>query len=194
MLNESFQHMSLKWKCLTIILQEIDTEPFWIHYLEGALWLDLKDFLRYNFRSNCVHHLFKIYQSVLLFWKILFKEWFEKPYVTRFSFWNSPVANRCLLFNSALRSFQVDLVHYNWLKDRGAFTLMEVQAIWEFLSKEEQHFLLQYFPNATQSNIQNLLEGHVTLVDKLFGVQSTPRVTVKGIYSFLIQESYGNRI
>ena len=78
MLNVEFQNKSLKHKWINMLLQEHVTKPFWILYLEGALLISIKDFLWCNIHFSRVPCLFRNYDSVPLFWKIIFKDWFTK--------------------------------------------------------------------------------------------------------------------
>ena len=186
----SFQHASLKWKWLGTLLQESAQKSFWCNYLTGALKIDIQDFLRCNILYTRVHCFFTDYESVPIFWKLLFKDWFAKCYISSKPFWESVDTDRGVLFNMALGHFRADFTCYAWLKRRGAFTITEVQAIWEFLSEEERTYLLNYFPCTSRQWITNLLQTTGLFADKLFCVLSSPTVTVKSIYSHLIQSIY----
>ena len=189
MLNVFFQNRSLKYKWLHVLLQDHVIKPFWIQYLEGVLLIRVKDFLRCNIHYSRVPCLFRDYDSVPLFWKLLFKDWFIQQYVSRPSFVKSPNDDRGLYFNSAL-SFHLDFERYWWLNSLGAFTIMEVQEIWCFLSSQDKCYLLSYFLQSYQSTVCHIIEKKPDLDDRLFVLLANPRSSVKLTYSFLIQASY----
>ena len=175
-------------------LNNAQVKAIWEHYLQSAIKIPLKDFIRCNLSSRSVQKFFKNPKTLPLFWVNLFKNWFSTFYVRQFQvngIINEKITARSLFFNSAcLRKW--DFEAYEWFAQHEVFTFAEMRIIWEFLPQGWQKKVVTLLKKQFRAAlIKYFTEEDIVDTDySIYPIVTKQSTKTKQIYNFIREDSF----